>query len=71
MAVVNKMELGRELFRTISQINVMIDKVKAEAASMGVESADLRDTKGNFVLVPLISAKAQCLHALAIINQRD
>jgi hypothetical protein len=71
MAVANKMELGRELFRTVSQINSSIDKVKKEAQGMGVDPLDLRDSAGNWILIPLLAAKAQCLHALAIINQKD
>jgi len=71
MAVVNKMELGRELFRTISQINQQIDEVVKEAKTLGIQAWELRDPKGGFILAPLLAAKAQCLHALAIINQRD
>jgi hypothetical protein len=71
MAIVNKMELGRELFKTTAQINAMIDRVEKDADEMGINPIDLKDNKGNWVLVPLLSAKAQCLHALALINQRD
>jgi hypothetical protein len=71
MAVVNKMELGRELFRTISQVNALIDEAKKQAGVMGIDAVQLRDANGSFVLIPLLAAKAQCLHALAIINQKD
>lgn len=71
MAVVNKMELGRELFRTVAAINRQIDEVKKHAETMGVRPEALRDQNGGWVLAPLLAAKAQCLGALAIINQKD
>jgi hypothetical protein len=71
MAVANKMELGRELFKTISQIQQQIDEIKAEAKIQGIEAVKMRDITGNWALTPLLAGKAQCLHALAIINQRD
>lgn len=71
MAVVNKMELGRELFTTISQINSLIDWVKTEAEEAKVQPIRMRDSRGDLVLIPLLVGKAQCLNALAIINQRD
>lgn len=71
MAIVNKMELGRELMKTIAQINLMIDEIKDAAEKMGREPIQIRDSTGNWVYIPVLAAKAQCLHALAIINQRD
>lgn len=71
MAVVNKMELGRELFRTVTAVNRQIDEVKKRAESLGIQPEEMRDENGGWVLSPLLSAKAQCLNALAIINQRD
>jgi len=71
MAVVNKMELGRELFKTVAQLNLMIDEIKQAAETMGRTPIQIRDSTGNWVYIPLLAAKAQCLHALAIINQRD
>lgn len=71
MAIVDKMNLGHELVRTLSQINNQIEEVKTQAENMDIAPYRLRDTQGNWVLPPLLSAKAQCLNALAIINQRD
>lgn len=70
MAVINKMELGRELFRTVAAINIQIDEVKNSAKSRGIKPEEMRDANGGWVLVPLLAAKAQCLNALAIINQK-
>jgi hypothetical protein len=71
MAVVNKMELGREISTTIIQVNKQIEAVREQAHRAGVDAIRLRDTNGNWVIIPLLAAKAQCLHALAIINQKD
>jgi hypothetical protein len=71
MAVVNKMELGRELFKTISQLNLLVDEVRKNAERNGVDPLKAHDDNGNWTMIPLIAAKAQCLHALAIINQKD
>jgi hypothetical protein len=71
VAIVDKMNLGRELVRTLSQINNQIEEVKDQAENSEIDPYRLRDTSGNWILIPLLGAKAQCLHALAIINQRD
>lgn len=71
MVVVNRMELGRELTRTLVQVNAQIEAVRREAVSMGIEAVDMKDAHGNFVLIPLLAAKAQALHALALANQRE
>jgi hypothetical protein len=71
MPQISKMELGRELFHTVTLINRQMEAVKENAKSLGVDPTMLRDGHGNWVLIPLLAAKAQCFHALAIINQRD
>lgn len=71
MAVANKMELGRELFRTSVLINLQIEEVKKKAKDAGIEATQLRTQDGTWVLIPLLAAKAQVLHALAIINQKE
>ena len=71
MPVVNKMELGRELSKTVIQINRVIEDVRQQAGEMEIEAAKLRDSNGNWVMIPLLAAKAQSLHALALINQKE
>lgn len=71
MPVVNSMELGRELSKTISQINQQIYEVDKAALAMNIMSYQLRDSNGGWVLAPLLAAKAQTLHALTLINQRN
>lgn len=71
MAVTDKMELGRELFRTVTQINRQIEEVAVQATRSDIDVYRMRDPQGGWILPQLLSAKANCLHALAIINQRD
>ena len=70
MTVVNAMELGRALATTASQINQQIEAVKKVADEMSCSIFDLRDAQGNFMMAPLLAAKAQTLHALVLVNQR-
>ena len=70
MSVVGGIELGRALGQTMAQINTQIEEVKKAAKVLDVQSSELRDMNGNFVMVPLLAAKAQTLHALVLINQR-
>lgn len=70
MSVVGGIELGRALGQTMAQINTQIEEVKKTAKVLDVQSSELRDMNGNFVMVPLLAAKAQTLHALVLINQR-
>lgn len=71
MAVADKMELGRTLFTTLAQIHQQTETIKMAALEKDLDPFAVRDQNGNYVLVPLLAARAQCLHALAIINQRD
>lgn len=70
MTVVRGMELGRELVKTLTQVNAQIDVVNKEAKDLGIPVFKLTDTQGNFVLTPLLAAKAQLLHSLVLVNQR-
>lgn len=70
MAVVNRMELGRELARTLSQVNQQIEAIKKDAEGRSVDPYQLRDVSGNWILVPLLVSKANLLHGLALVNDR-
>jgi hypothetical protein len=64
------MEIGRELVKTLSLVNEQINEIQKEAAQMSIPAGKLRDEHGNYVLVPMLAAKAQLLHALTLINQK-
>lgn len=69
--IVSPIELGRELVKSLGQVNSQIQSVEQQAREMGISVHDLRDTTGNWVVVPLLAAKAQLLHSIAIINQKE
>jgi hypothetical protein len=71
MAVVNRMELGRELMRTLSQVTRQMEKVEKEASKQNTSPYCLQDANGNYMLTPLLAAKAQLLHALTLINKES
>lgn len=71
MAVVNRVELGREIMRTLNQISRQVEVLEREAAGQQVSPHKLLDATGAFQMTPLLAAKAQLLHALVLINQKD
>lgn len=70
MAVVRGMELGRELTKTLSQIGQQIDVVNDAAQEEGISPYKMRNEHGDYLLSPLLAAKAQALHAIVLVNQR-
>jgi hypothetical protein len=70
MAIVNRMELGRELTRTLSQVNQQVEAIRKNAEDRGLDPYAMRDPDGGYVLVPLLAAKANLLHGLAVLNDR-
>lgn len=70
MAIVHGMELGRELGRTLVQINEQINIVKVEAERLDISPFAMRDANNSYVMAPLLAAKSQILHALVLVNQR-
>jgi hypothetical protein len=69
MTIVRGTELGRELAITLSQINGQIKEIAAEAERMEIAMTKMRDTRGNYVMAPLLAAKAQTLHAIVLVNE--
>lgn len=57
-----------ESFRAVER---QIDVVIKEAVKMEISALEMRDNNGGFVMIPLLAARAQVLHALAILNQKD
>lgn len=67
---VSYIELGKEVITCYKEIVLQIKEVKTLAGDLEIEPETLRDTEGNYVLGPLLAAKAQMLHSLALINQK-
>lgn len=63
-------EIGRELTRTLAQVNTQIDEIKKQCGERGIDPFILQDAHGTWVLPPLLAAKAQILHSIVLVNQR-
>jgi hypothetical protein len=61
--------LRKETVQTLSEIEKVILSIRQEAAIAGVDASKFRDTNGNWVLAPLLVAKAQCLDTLVRLNE--
>lgn len=62
--IINKDSLRRDVIAIIKQIDAQLDEVKEEASRMGIPPQKMRDTNGNFVMSPLLLAKAQAYGSL-------
>lgn len=60
--------LKPQLQRTLGQVEKQIVAIRKEAEAMGISEYDLRDSSGNWVLAPLLVAKVQIMHAMALIR---
>lgn len=64
------MDVRQELSKLLGQIEEQIREVETTAAGMNIPAYKLRDANGNFVMAPLLAAKAQTWHSLVLMNQR-
>ena len=62
--------LRQELMDAYKDVDRQITLVKDEAESMEIQPGELRDGQGNWVMIPLLVAKAQLLHGLIILNRK-
>lgn len=62
--------LREELMKTYRDIEAILREVEDRALEMGIDPYKMRSTDGTWLMTPLLLAKAQTLHALALINQK-
>jgi len=60
--------LRRDTIQLINQINAQIEEVEAQAKLNGVKPTSLVDHDGNFVLPPLLLAKATTYNTLVMLQ---
>lgn len=70
MSVNRGTDLAQALAKTLAQVNAQIAEITDEATLAKVSPHKMRDANGGYILTPLLAAKAQCLHALVLVNQR-
>lgn len=68
---VNRTELGKEIMRAFNQISRQVETLEREAAGQNISAYKLQDISGAYQMTPLLAAKAQLLHALVLINQKE
>jgi len=62
--------LRKETVALIKQIDAQIVEVKAEAQRLHLEPQELRDTSGNWVMNPLLLAKAMAYSTLVQLQSK-
>lgn len=62
--------LRREMVQLLTSIDEQIKEVQTEAEKLGIPAMRLRDDRGNWVMIPLLSAKIQAISSLIELNKR-
>lgn len=60
--------LRRETVQLINQIDRQIGEIRKTATELGTEPHKLRDNNGNWVMPPLLLAKAQAYNTLVMLQ---
>jgi hypothetical protein len=61
--------IREELMQLLTLVDASIDEVKKEARNRRILPQELRDTSGGWVMIPLLTAKAQILTCLVELNR--
>lgn len=69
--IYNVNELRKDTVALINIINAQIDEVEGEAKIAGVPANKLKDSNGNWVLSPLLLAKAMAYNTLVMLQSRE
>lgn len=69
--IYNVNELRKNTVALITQIDAQIDVVEAEAKKAGVPVSTVVDSNGNWVLNPLLMAKAMAYNTLVMLQTNE
>lgn len=64
-------ELNHELNRALRQINSQIEEIRQEAVRTDIPPVTMRDERGNYIWAPLVVAKAQVLHGIVLLHDKN
>lgn len=67
---IRKVVLREELINSFRELEALIKEVEDTANGMGIAPSKLRDTTGNLIMIPLVTAKVQILHSFAILQEK-
>jgi len=62
--------LRRDTIALIKQIETQIEEVTREAMLARIDPSKMRDSSGNWVMIPLLLAKAQAYSTLVLLQQK-
>lgn len=62
--------LRRDTIQLLKQIDAQINEVNKRAAEMEIESYQLQDSSGNWVMTPLLLAKTQAYAILVQLQKK-
>lgn len=63
-ALINSLE------KTLREINTQINLLWKDAETAGVQIEELKNPRGDYLVIPLLTSKAQVLSALASLRRR-
>lgn len=61
-------ELDRQLLKNLKQINNQMEELRQEAVRTSVPPVKMKDSKGDYIWLPLVVAKAHVLRSLYLIE---
>ena len=68
--IINPDILRRDTVELLKSIEAQINQVKKEARQMGIAPEEMRDANRNWVMSPLLVAKAQAYSTLVMLQTR-
>ena len=66
--IINDDILRRDTIQLLKQIDQQIEEVNRQALELGIPGYQLRDGKGNWMMSPLLLAKAQAYNSLILLQ---
>lgn len=65
------LELNQELNKALIQIKKQMEELRQEAVRLDFPPVKMRDERGVYIWADLVVAKAQVLHAIALLHDKD
>lgn len=66
--IVSPNELRKEMVQLLKSVDAQIKEIEQEAERFGIPPEKMRDSNGNWVMIPLLLAKVQAYSTLVQLN---
>lgn len=63
--------MRQELDLTLRQINSQIEEIRQEAVRTSTPPVTMKNSHGDYIWAPLVVAKAQVLHGIILLHDKD